>query len=224
MSRRVAILRPEPGNAATVARARAAGLDPLPMPLFDVHPLDWTLPDAARFDGLLLTSANAVRHGGAGLAALRSLPVLAVGSATAEAAHAAGFAVAYPGSTDVADLLRDAPGFAQLLWLAGRDRTAVEHPALAAIVPVYASDPIALEAAGAAMLGGGVALIHSARAGAQLAAELARHAIPRASVRIAAISRKAAIAAGPGWEAVAIAAAPDDDALIAAARSLAIDP
>lgn len=224
MTRRIAILRPEPGNTATAARVRDAGLDPLSLALFAVHPLDWTVPEVAGFDGLLLTSANALRHGGAELAALHALPVLAVGSATADAARAAGFAVAQAGSTDVAELLHDTPGFTRLLWLAGRDRTAIEHPALAAVIPVYASNPIALAAADAAQLTDSVVLIHSARAGAQLAAETARHAIPRNAIRIAAISRKAAIAAGPGWGAVAIAAVPYDDALIAAARPLAIDP
>lgn len=224
MSRRVAILRPEPGNAATTARLYEAGLDPLPLPLFTVRPLDWVAPEARAFDGLLLTSANALRHGGANLTALLDLPVLAVGQATAAAARTAGFTVAQTGSTDVADLLRDTPGFARLLWLTGRDRTAIEHPALAAIVPIYASEPIALAVADAGQLEGGVVLIHSARAGVQLAAELARHRIPLAAIRIAAISRKAAIAAGPGWRSIAIAASPDDDALIAVARALAIDP
>ena len=224
MSRRVAILRPEPGNAATTARVRDAGLEPLPLPLFAVRPLDWTPPGTAEFDGLLLTSANALRQGGAGLSSLRGLPVLAVGSATADAARAAGFAVAITGSSDVADLLRDAADFKRLLWLAGRERTAIEHPALAVAIPVYASDPVAWAAADAAAVAGSVALVHSTRAATQLAAELARHAISPASVRVAAISRKAAIAAGPGWEMVAIADTPDDDALIAAARALAIDP
>ena len=224
MNRRIAILRPEPGNAATAARVRDAGLEPLPLPLFAVHPLDWVPSDPTDFNGLLFTSANAIRHGGAGLASLRNLPVLAVGSATADAARAAGFTVAQTGSTDVADLLHSAPDFTRLLWLAGQDRTAIEHSALAAAIPVYASDPIALTPADAAPLAGSVALIHSARAGLQLSAELARHAISPAAVRIAAISRKAAIAAGPGWDAIAIADTPNDDALIAAARALAIDP
>lgn len=224
MSRRVAILRPEPGNAVTTARLRKAGLDPISLPLFDVHALDWTPSEPADFDGLLFTSANALRHGGPGLASLHGLPVLAVGRATADAARAAGFTVAHTGSTDLADLLVHAPGFARLLWLSGRDRTAIAHPAIAAIVPVYASDPLALTAAEAATLKGRVALIHSARAGMQLATTLAGYGIEPNTVRIAAISRKAAIAAGPGWDRIAIAAAPDDEALIAAARSLAIDP
>lgn len=192
------------------------------MPLFEVGPLDWTPPDPARFDALLLTSANAIRHGGTGLDALRTLPVVAVGPATADAACAAGFDVAHTGDDDLASLLRAGAGFERLLWLAGRDRTAIDHPALAAVVAVYASDPRPL--ADAAALQGSVALIHSARAGILLAHELARHDIARAGLRIAAISARAAEAAGTGWDAVAVAAAPADDALIAAAHPLAIDP
>lgn len=224
MSRPLAILRPEPGNAATAAHVRSAGLVPLALPLFEVTPLDWTPPDPARFDGLLLTSANAVRHGGAGLCDLQGLPVLAVGAATADSARAAGFVVAQTGTSDLAELLRETTTFKRLLWLAGRDRTVTDHPALAATIAVYASDPLALAQADATALQGSVALIHSARAGVQLVRELTRHAIAPANLRIAAISARAAEAAGRGWGAVAVAATPDDDALIAAAHRLAIDP
>jgi uroporphyrinogen-III synthase len=224
LSRPLAILRPEPGNAATAARVREAGLVPVPMPLFEVIPLDWMPPDVARFDGLLLTSVNAVRHGGAGLRSLLGLPVLAVGPATADSARRAGFDVVRTGAADLASLLREAAGFERLLWLAGRHRTAIAHPALAAVVAAYASDPLPLTRADAAALRGAVALVHSPRAGVQLARELARHEIARADLRIAAISSRAAEATGEGWAAVAIAATPDDDALIATARRLAIDP
>ena len=224
MSRRVAILRPEPGNAATVERVLHAGLDPLARPLFTARPLAWEPPAPEAFDGLLLTSANAIRHGGAGLSELRALPVLAVGAATAEVARDAGFKVVRTGATDVADLLRDAQGYERLLWLAGRERTMIDHPSLALAVPVYASDAIELGAIDAEALRGTVALVHSARAGAHLTAELGRHDIPRGTVRIAAISAKAAVAVGDGWAAIAVAATPDDDALIDIARRLAIDP
>ena len=60
--RRVLVLRPEPGAAATVKRARARGLDAVAIPLFEIEPLAWEAPPAGGFDGLLLTSANAVRH------------------------------------------------------------------------------------------------------------------------------------------------------------------
>ena len=59
--RRVLVLRPEPGASATVERARELGLDAVAVPLFEIEPVAWEAPEAARFDGLLLTSANAVR-------------------------------------------------------------------------------------------------------------------------------------------------------------------
>ncbi|HMN55273.1 MAG TPA: uroporphyrinogen-III synthase, partial [Sphingopyxis sp.] len=64
------VTRADPGGAATVARARAVGLDARPMPLFAARALAWSPPDPAGFDALLLTSAQAARLGGTGLAAL----------------------------------------------------------------------------------------------------------------------------------------------------------
>ena len=66
-------------------------------------------------------------------------------------------------------------------------------------------------------LAGTVALVHSPRAGARLAALLP----DRADVRLAAISAAAAEAAGDGWAAVAVAPTPDDAALVATGLSLA---
>src|SRR4051794_41196284 len=97
--RRVVVLRPEPGASATVERARQRGLDAFALPLFEVEPVAWEAPDPDRFDALLLTSANAVRHGGEQLVRLRELPVYAVGSATADAARRGGFEVASVGSS-----------------------------------------------------------------------------------------------------------------------------
>lgn len=224
MTRPIAILRPEPGSAATAERVRAAGLDPLLLPLFAVVPLDWTPPAPAGFDALLLTSANAARHAGPGLAALARLPVLAVGPQTARAAERAGLRVIESGHRGVDALLALQPWSQRLLWLAGRDRIAIEHPAIRTAIPVYASEAVALTREQALNLAGSVALVHSARATRQLAAQLDAHRIPRASVRIAAISTRAADADGRGWDRVAIAARPNDTALIDAARPLAIDP
>lgn len=224
MSRRVIVLRPAPGNAATLARLRAARLDAVALPLFAVEPLPWSPPPPAAFDALVLTSANALRHGGSGLAALTGLPVLAIGPATAQAARDAGFTIRATGSRGLAALLARIDPETRLLWLAGQDRTAIDHPALAQVIPVYRSAPLPIDAAAAARLIDGVALLHSARAAALLAAALDRHALPRARVRLAAISAKVAAAAGPGWAGIATAAHPSDDALIATARALAIDP
>ena len=67
----VVVLRPEPGNTRTATALRALGMDVRQIPLFAVVPVDWTSPDPARFDALLLTSANAVRRAGIGVEALK---------------------------------------------------------------------------------------------------------------------------------------------------------
>ncbi len=221
MTRTIAILRPAPGNADTAARVRAAGLTLISLPLFETRPLPWSARDPARFDGLLLTSANAIRHGGVPLAAWRHLPVLAVGAATAEAARNAGFTIAMTGASDVATLIDGDHGFTRLLWLAGRERTQLEHPVLSAVIPVYASDALTPDLT---PITDTVVLLHSTRAALHLAALIDRHGIDRARIRIAAISRKVVDAAGTGWAAITVADVPNDDALIAAARTLAIDP
>lgn len=224
MTRAITVLRPEPGNAATIARLRAAGQTAISLPLFRVMPLAWHPPDPAAFDRLLLTSANAVRHGGDGLAALQALPVIAVGSATAAAARAAQFSIDMTGSGDLAELLPRIPPGLRLLWLSGEDRTAIDHPSIVRTMPVYRAGAVPLAADRIEALAGGVALLHSARAADRLARLADLHGVPRNRIRIAAISAKAAAAAGLGWAGIAIAAAPNDEALIAAAMPLAIDP
>ena len=59
-------------------------------------------------------------------------------------------------------------------------------------------------------------MAHSPRA----ARRLAELVDDKASVAIAAISREAAVAAGEGWAAVEVAAAPNDDALLALTERL----
>ena len=120
--RRLIVLRPEPGASATVERARALGLDAVAIPLFRIEPIAWTAPDAGQFEGLLLTSANAVRHGGDQLEHLRGLPVYAVGEATAEVARAAGFDIASQGEAGVDRLLGSIEPDLKLLHLAGESR------------------------------------------------------------------------------------------------------
>lgn len=217
------MLRPEPGNAATVERVARAGLTPIACPLFAVAPLAWTPPDPAGFDALLLTSANAVRHGGPALGELRDLPVLAVGGVTAAAARDAGFMIEHVGESDLAALLAGMQK-QRLLWLAGEDRTAIDHPAIAETLAVYRAAPLPIAADAMRALSDSVALLHSARAGARFAALLDQHGVARRHVALAGISAKATRAAGAGWRAVTVATTPTDDALIAAARTLAIDP
>jgi uroporphyrinogen-III synthase len=212
----VIVLRPEPGASATVARARARGLDAISMPLFEVEAVAWAAPDPAEFDALLLTSANAVRHGGTALEAFRTLPVHAVGAATAEAAREAGFTIAGSGTDGVDALLESLEPELRLMHLCGEDRRTAANPRQAIkAIPVYRSraidPPPGLEQAN-----GAVVLAHSPRAGQRLAELIA----DRGSIAIAAISSAAAEAAGTGWGEIHIALEPSDDALLALAARL----
>jgi uroporphyrinogen-III synthase len=210
--KRLVILRPEPGASATLAKAREAGLETVALPLFDVRPIAWEAPNARAFDALVLTSANAIRFGGPPLATVCALPAYCVGAATAAAAEDAGFTVATIGQGDAAALIQAIAPELRLLHLAGRDHRDVPR---ATTIVVYESRPIdpppALDA-----LEGGVAMVHSPRAGQRLA-ELVSE---RGSIAIAAISDSAAEACGEGWNRVAVASRPDDTALLAIAAEL----
>lgn len=216
------VLRPEPGASATAERARALGLEPVLAPLFEVGPVDWSVPDPSAFDGLLLTSANAVRYGGEGLGPLRRLPVHAVGEATADAARRASFPIATVGSSDIDALLLSIPSELRLLHLCGVDRRipSVTGPQVTA-VPVYRSAPLPRPAP-FDLIGGAVTMVHSPRAAKRLAELLSRER--RRAVALAAISAAAAEAAGPGWETVEWAHAPNDRALLALAARLCDKP
>ncbi len=217
----VVVVRPEPGNARTAAALRALGLDVRQVPLFAITPVDWSVPDPAGFDGLLLTSANAVRHGGAGLDALKRLPVVAVGATTAAAASDAGFAVAVTGSGDARDAVSEARdrGFARLLHLAGRDRAPTGDGIEA--ITVYASDDVPIDATVAQSFVDTVVLLHSERAAARLKAMLDTADIAQSGIEIAAISAAVAEAAGTGWATASIAPQPSDPALVALAAARA---
>lgn len=204
---RLLILRPQPGADETAARARKMGFDVLVHPLFLVRPLAWEAPDPALFDAILMTSANAARHGGPQLDALRHLPVHAVGAVTARAARDAGFATVIAGTDDGAAALAGIAG-KRVLHLAGREHIA--YPGVTTRL-LYAADETAEPPPGT-----DIALLHSPRA-----ARLYARCVPdRASTAIVTMSRKVASAAGPGWRSVAVAENPTDESLLAAAARL----
>ena len=214
------VTRPEPGCAATVARARGLGLDARTLPLFAARALDWAVPDAHDHDALLLTSAQAARLGGAGLAALAALPVYAVGEATAAAARDAGFGVAAVGDRDVQALIDGMAslGKRRILWLCGRDRSAFATELTVTALPVYAVDPVDPPAGWRDSIAApAVVVAHSARIAARVA-DLAGAA--RKHLTLLAISPAAAEAAGDGWVEKAICARPDDAAMLAEAVRL----
>ncbi|NJC34845.1 uroporphyrinogen-III synthase [Sphingomonas jejuensis] len=217
----ILVLRPQPGADATAARIRARGLPVVVTPLFARVPLAWTPPPPDAVDHLLVTSAAVFDHGGAGLAAFRQLPLVAVGGATAAAARAAGFThVAFMEGGDVhaAAALLARRGARRVLHLAGADRMEADVPdATVMPIAVYASRPAPPpDSFTRALVGPAIALVHSARAGARLGALVT----DRDHLSIVAISAAAARAAGDGWRAVSVAAAPTDAAMVEQAAAL----
>lgn len=215
------VIRPEPGNSATIARAAALDLDARAMPLFATHPIDWVLPAPANYDALLLTSAQAVRLAGAQLAELAALPVHAVGEATANAARAAGLTVVQTGTADGQALL-DAMAsekIARILWLCGRERSEfdprgalLDPRACYGVEPAEPPDDWAEVIAAPAVL-----LAHSARAARRIGDLVGAS---RAHLALVAISPAVAAAAGAGWSERVAAAAPTDAAMLALAHAL----
>ena len=57
MSLPLVVIRPEPGNAATCAAARALGLEAVAAPLFEIEPVGWAVPEG-RFDAILAGSIH----------------------------------------------------------------------------------------------------------------------------------------------------------------------
>jgi len=214
----VLVLRPEPGASVTVERARDMGLDAVSIPLFEIEPVAWQAPEAGRFDGLLLTSANAVHFGGKQLRALRGLPAYAVGEATAEAARDAGFDIKSVGDSGADRLLQSIEPGLTLLHLCGDVRKApVEVRQRITPVTVYRAKErdVTLDQAP-----GCVILVHSPRAGRRLAVLID----DRDQSSVVAISPAAAQAVGNGWKSVQSAEHPNDDAMLALAARLCKKP
>jgi uroporphyrinogen-III synthase len=222
--RSLVIVRPEPGASATAEAGRQLGLEPLAMPLFAIRPLDWEPPDPSRFDALLLTSANAVRHGVAGLERLRTLPAYCVGEATAQAARDFGLEVASIGSGRVDSLLESVPGELRLLHLCGFHRREPKAARQAIeVLPVYSAEAVAAPDA-FGQIEDCVVALHSPRAAARVSELVDAQGLRRGRIALAAISAEAAEAAGSGWQRVECAAEPSDSALLAIAAELCKNP
>jgi uroporphyrinogen-III synthase len=215
----VLVLRPEPGASATLARARELGLEAIAVPLFEIEPVGWEAPEANGFDGLLLTSANAVRSAGDQLQELRGLKAYAVGEATAAAARDAGFDIAATGDDGVERLLGSIEPDLRLLHLCGEDRRAAQD-ARQTITPLAVYRAKQIDRPQLPQPAGSIALIHSPRAGRRFA-ELVTD---RSGAVIAAISAAAAEAAGAGWKSIEVAERTEDEALLALAARLCNNP
>jgi len=217
--RPILVLRPEPGASVTVKRAQELGLDAFSVPLFEIEPVSWSAPDPGNFDGLLVTSANAVRHAGDEIKELTGLPVYAVGAATADVAREAGLDVALAGEGGVDRLLDAVPQGLRLLHLCGEYRRMPTDPNHE-ITPLVVQTAKPIEAPDLSAAKGAVAMIHSPRAGARFAELVA----DRRSILIAAISQPAADAVGEGWATVEVAEYLNDYGLLALAARLCDKP
>lgn len=217
-------IRPEPGLSATLTRAEGMGMTVAGFPLFALRPLQWDVPDAAAYDGLLLGSANAIRHAGEGLRALAGLPAYCVGVETAKATRGAGLTVARAGHSNLQDLLDRLVGERlRLLRLTGQVHAPLTPPLGITITArlVYAVDamPIA-DALAARLRDGAVVLLHSGEAAAHFASECDRLGLARARIGLAVLAPRIAESAGNGWACVEAAAAPDDARLLALAARM----
>jgi len=87
----------------TLARLRAMGWLGVAAPLLEIHPLAAELPPPVQLQAILVTSARALP---VLLPAYYSLPLFAVGAATAAAARARGHVCVLSADGDASDLLR----------------------------------------------------------------------------------------------------------------------
>ena len=215
--RRVWVTRARPGADRTAGRVNALGFKPLVAPLLEIHPR-LSAPDLAGVQTLAFTSANGVAVFSA-LSGARDLPVLTVGDATAHAAREAGFATIRSADGDLAALAAliraEASGLTILhpsaVEPAGDLSAAVGDAARILSLPVYEARETGADAPEA----WDAVLIHSPRAGRALAASLSpEQARGRVAVAISAAAA-APVAALPFAE-IRVAAAPAEDALLAA--------
>ncbi|WP_114521867.1 uroporphyrinogen-III synthase [Altererythrobacter sp. ZODW24] len=217
-------IRPEPGLSATVGGAKALGLQVIGSQLFTIGPVSWDPPAADNFGGLLIGSANAIRHAGEGLALYSGLDVYAVGAATAREAEKAGFGVKAVGEGSLQALLDSlTTARLKLLRLAGAEHVPLDPPANVRIEKriVYRTFPQKLPQSIADRLAdGGIVMLHSAAAAAHFSEECSRLNVSKANIRIAALGPRIAAAAGAGWAGVHYADTPRETALLALVRDL----
>ncbi|WP_240811676.1 uroporphyrinogen-III synthase [Brevundimonas sp. M20] len=209
--------RTEPGASRTAARLAARGFEPLIAPVLAVRPILQPAPDLTGITALAFTSPNGVAVF-ADLSADRSLPVFAVGDATAERARQAGFATVASASGALSDLAWLISGEATgRILVPGARQPAGDLDALlngaveTVILPIYeatetkATPPADFDAV----------LVHSPRAAQAVAGSLGRTGgAGRLAVAISAAA--AAPLAAAGFAEIRTAGEPTDAAVLLA--------
>ena len=230
---RVLVTRPEPGASRTAERLRAAGHQPVLLPLTTIDPLPAALPPSAKLDAVAVTSANALRHASAEVvSAIRHLPCFTVGAETARTAREVGF-------TKVESAEGDAPALAgliatrltagsRLLYLCGRLRRPTFEASLAEagfpVTPLETYETLAAEYTSDDLhthLGSDhvdVALVHSAEAAISLVRLLHAADTPALSPRpvfLCISPRVAAVLSGEHLETI-VASEPTEASMLSA--------
>ena len=186
---RLLLTRPEPDAERTAAHLRAHGHEVVLAPLLRIEPLADAEIGAGPWAAILVTSANAAGVAAhPRFAALRLLPVFAVGARSAAAMREAGFADVTSADGDVRDLVgvvtQRLEGGAPLLYLAGAERSGDLAGRLAAhgfavrTSVVYRAVKVgALPGSAAAALSGGIdGILHFSRRSAEAYVDAARAA------------------------------------------------
>lgn len=234
----VLVTRPQPDNAATAAALSAAGIETLLAPMLRFEPVEWHDEMDAVIDGVIVTSANALRaiEGSSDVTPFLELPLFAVGSRTAEAARRIGFRHVIDAEGDAAALrerikasLKKGKGkrASTLLHLAGADLASdlatelKDHGVTVATRTVYRMVPVSRlpdEVCVAFTAQRIEAVLHYSRRSARAFVDAARHAgveisaltLPQCclSESIAAVLREA------GAVRISVASVPNEVALL----------
>ncbi len=229
----VLVTRPKADAGSLIAALQQRGATVLAQPMLRIDMQDAAPPDLAGVQALLFTSANGVRAF-AHVSTDRSLPVFAVGDATAAVAREAGFTnVASAGGAvdDLAALAaaRGDPAAGALLHVAGSTVAGdlaglleaagftVRRTVLYSATPAEALDPAVRDALAADAIH--AAMFFSARSAATFASVTRAAGLADfcARVHIVALSRAVFEAAETlPWGGVTVAAAPTQAAMLAA--------
>lgn len=230
---RILITRPSPDNRRTAEAVRARGHTPLLAPVIAFE-ASGALDLSGSYDGVIATSANAVRalRGHHDAARLADLPFFAVGAATAAAAREQGFARVLAGAGSATDLHGlvarhfNNPAGVRLLYLAGAD---ISHDLAGSLARegfavqmrvVYRMMPVTpWPAPQDGDLGGAFDVVlhysaQSARLFAQSAERSALHAVVLSAAHLCLSEQVARVLRGAGYRHVAVAAQPNEAALL----------
>jgi uroporphyrinogen-III synthase len=231
---KVLVLRPEPGASRTAEALASLGHEAVLAPLSEIVPVNGGFvplpPPGSPYRCVVAASANAFAMlDSESRDALYELPALVVGAQTAAAAEVAGLRpveLTYSTAAELAEALATSAPSGHLLYLAGRDRKPEIEAALEGhsftLAEVYAANLVtALPIAARRALRAGTvdAVLHysarSARAYVELAGQAGLAGAALAPPQLCLSSTIAEALAQAGATDLRIAAAPDEENLLA---------